>query len=78
METLIDIIALASLAHITIEFIQGFNLPQLDFKPLNCNLCMGWWIGLPVGLAYYEWWGIPFAAAVGVTSEIIYKHLSRL
>lgn len=76
METFIDIIALASLAHLIVEYNQDQQL--FDHKPFTCNLCMGFWVALFPAFIDYGLWGLPFAALVGVTSETIYKLLQRL
>ena len=76
MEILFDLLALASLAHLIVEF--NTDLQLIDRKPFTCNLCMGYWVALIPGMIDYGLWGIPFAALVGVLSEAIYKILQRL
>lgn len=78
MEIFIDILALAALAHVLVEFIQNFNIPQLNIKPFNCNLCMGFWVAILPGFIDYGLWGLPFAALTAITSETIYKLINRL
>lgn len=71
-----DILALAALAHLVAQFLEDNNI--LQFKPFNCNLCLGFWLALVPGFIDYDIWGIPFAALVGVAAETIYKILNRL
>lgn len=71
-----DIMALAALGHLVAQFCEDNGI--LQFKPFNCNLCVSFWIALIPGFIEYGMWGLPFAALVGVTSEVIYKILNRL
>jgi len=76
MDTIFELITLASLAHLIVEF--NVDLQLTDKKPFTCNLCMGYWVALIPGFINYGFWGIPFAALVGVLSELIFKLLNRL
>ena len=75
---MIEILGLASLAHVLVEWLQGLQIQQLNRKPFNCNLCFGFWIAIIPGFVLYDIWGAPFAASVAVASEIIYKLINRL
>ena len=73
-----QILTLAALAHLVVEFLQDLNLEWLNQRPFNCNLCAGYWLALLPGFVEYGLWGMPFAALVGLTSEVIYRLLQRL
>lgn len=73
-----EILTLAALAHLVVDFIQDLGIEQFNRKPFNCNLCMGYWLALLPGFIEYGVWGMPFAALVGLTSELIYRILQRI
>ena len=76
MEFLYDIVGFAALAHLIVEF--NTDLQLTDKKPFTCNLCMGFWLAILPGFFQWGLGGLLFAALAGVTSELIYKILTRL
>jgi len=77
METLIELLAFGSLAHLIVEFLQGTELNVFKHKPFSCNLCMGYWVSIIPFTYWYGFFGIALAATAGIVSDLIYKTLSR-
>ena len=70
-----EILGLACLAHIMVDFFQHL---EINTKPFNCNLCWAFWLSLFPMVIMYGVEGFLGAALTGVTSEIIYRLLNRL
>jgi len=70
-----NILGLAALAHLMVDIFQYL---EINFKPFNCNLCMGFWLSLFPLVIQYGNDGFLAAAMTGVTSEVIYRLIQRL
>jgi len=70
-----EILGLACLAHIMVDFFQYL---EINFKPFNCNLCWGWWLSMFPMVIMYGGEGFLGAAITGVVSEVIYRVIQRL
>lgn len=70
-----NIIGLACLAHLVVDFFQYL---ELNYKPFNCNLCTGFWLSLFPLVIQFGNIGILGAAITGVVSEIIYRVINRI
>lgn len=71
-----EIIGLACLAHLATEFFTTHM--EFNYKPFNCNLCMGWWVALFPMVVHYGLEGFLGAAVTGIASETIYRLLNRI
>lgn len=74
-----NLIALACLTHLVVDFIVTIDTKDLlQMKPFKCDMCMGFWLSV-VPLVYVNGLiGIPYAAAVGVMADLIYRLKQRL
>ena len=70
-----NILGLACLAHLAADMFQYL---EINTKPFNCNLCLGFWISLFPMVIMYGNTGFLGAAVTGVVSEGIYRLLNRL
>jgi len=70
-----EILGLACLAHIMVDFFQYL---EINFKPFNCNLCWGYWLSLFPMVIMYGGEGFLASAMCGVVSEVIYRVIQRL
>lgn len=75
---ILQIIGLACLAHILVDFIQHWDKEYLNIKPLNCELCMGTWISIVPLTLQFGWEGFCASAIVGVLSDVIYRIKQRI
>lgn len=76
MELIIEILAWASLTHLIVQFFEDNNI--LQFKPFNCEKCLGFWLSVGPNFAFYGAKGILLSALIGVTADQIYKLTNRL
>jgi hypothetical protein len=76
---LIDIIGWACLAHLLVDFLQTLDIPIIQRKPFTCDMCMGFWIGVPHAWAAYGFiHGTLVAAITGVVADLIFRWKLRL
>lgn len=73
---LIEIIGMAMLGHMGAEVFSLFD--RLPSKPLKCNMCLTFWLSLVPFVIEYGWTGLGAAGCASLTSELIYKTLTRL
>ena len=71
-----EILGLACLAHLAVEFFTTHM--EMNYKPFNCNLCMGFWLALFPMVIQYHNEGFLAAAITGVLSEVIYRGIQRI
>jgi len=73
---LIKILGLAMVGHMAAEVFSQFD--RLPSKPLKCNMCLTFWLSLIPFVIEYGWTGVGAAGCASLTSELIYKTLTRL
>lgn len=74
---LLELLGLACLTHLIVDFIQTLDLP-LPNKPFKCDMCLGYWISMIPLILAYGIHGFAYAAIVGVLADIIYRIKERL
>ena len=75
---LLNIIGWACLAHMAVDFLQSFGFNFLDRKPLNCDMCMGFWLPSFYFISEYGSLGLAAAGASGVLADLIFRIKNRL
>ena len=71
-----EILGLASLAHLAVEFFTTHM--EMNYKPFNCNLCMGFWLSVfPLVILYHNE-GFLAAGITAIVSEVIYRAIQRI
>mgnify|MGYP003627952221 CR=1 FL=1 len=75
IEIIIQIIGFACLGYLAVEFISGFNLPELPDKPFRCELCLTYWISIIPLMVQFGFIGILYAAISSVIANIIFKYV---
>lgn len=73
-----NLIGLACLVHILVDFISSFDLPELPNKPFRCELCMGFWLSILPLTIMYGATGLLAAPIVGVLADLIFRLKNRL
>lgn len=72
---ILQILGFAALAHLLVDFISHFNLPELPDKPFRCDMCMAAWISVIPFVIQFGWMGVLYAAMSGVVANFIYKYI---
>ena len=73
---ILQILGLAALGHLAAEFFSQFD--KLPNKPMKCNLCITFWLGI-LPLVYIHGYNGLFATAIAsITSELIYRTINRI
>ena len=75
MDELVQIIGFACLAHLAVDFISSFDLPELPDKPFRCDMCFAAWTSVIPFIAQFGWVGVLYAAMSGVLANLIYKYI---
>ncbi len=73
---ILTIIGIAALGHLGADFFSQWD--GLPNKPLKCNMCLSFWLGILPCIYMYDWSGPLVAACAAITSELIYRILNRL
>ena len=71
---ILHILGFASLAHLLGDLFQHM---EINTKPFNCNLCLGFWVSLVPMIILYQNEGFLLSAITGVISEGIYRILTK-
>ena len=75
---LIEILGMACLAHLVVDFLQSLNKEYLNKKPFSCDMCMGFWISILPFVAQYGFRGLAASAIAGVVADLIFRLKNRL
>lgn len=76
---IISIIGWASVALMLVDLIEHLDVKdKLPSKPFKCDMCVAFWISLPLNI--YDWGGegLLLSAITGITANLIYKITQRL
>ena len=74
-----NLIALACLTHLIVDFIVTIDTKELlQMKPFKCDMCMGFWLTVVPLILVSGLIGVAYAAAVGVLADLIYRLKQRL
>ena len=75
---IIEILGMACLGHMAVDFLQSLDKPFFDRKPFNCEMCLTFWLSVGYFIADYGLFGVPVAALTGVVADLIYRLKERL
>ena len=78
MDLIIEIIGMACLGHMIVDFLQSLDIDLLNRKPFSCDMCLAFWLALGWFIAGYGAFGLPLAAITGVLADIIFRWKERL
>ncbi len=73
METILSILGMAGLGHMAADFFSQFD--RLPDKPMKCNMCATFWLGVGPFMWLYGYEGILFVALASIISELYLKIL---
>ena len=75
MNEIVQIIGFACLAHLAVDLISHFDLPELPDKPFRCDMCFAYWISVIPFIIQFGLVGILYGAISGVIANLIYKYI---
>lgn len=75
---IIEIIGMACLGHMVVDFLQTLPFKFLDNKPFSCDMCMSFWISVGPFVALYGFKGLAAAGITGVVADLIFRLKERL
>ena len=74
----IEILGLACLGHMIVDFLQNLDIDFLNRKPFSCDMCLTFWISVGWLLAEYGLIGVPMAAISAILADLIFRLKERL
>jgi hypothetical protein len=72
---ILQIIGFSCLAHLVVDFISHFDLPELPQKPFKCDMCIAFWLSIIPMVVQYGLVGILYSAISGVLANYIYNRI---
>jgi hypothetical protein len=73
MKELVTILGVWAIANVIVGILALHKkYPVLNFKPINCELCLTWWIGLAVLIPKYGFDGILYSAIATMINYYTY------
>ncbi len=83
---MIDILLISLYIACTAVFFTNYNAPYLSLldrlrlnrKPLNCALCLSWWLGIAYTIATYSSLAMLMIAPMGALFAIIIERLVKM
>ena len=73
---IVEIIGLAMIGHMSAELFSHFD--SLPDKPMKCNMCLTFWLSIAPFVLEHGWIGVGMAGCASLTSELIYKLITRI
>lgn len=75
MNEILQIIGMACLGHLVVDFISSFDLPEIPEKPFKCEKCFTTWIAIIPFMLQFGPVGLLYACISGIISSFIYKYI---
>ena len=73
MNTIIEILGIASLGFIFSSVVTPMLPQKIKVKPFTCESCLSWWIGIAYFYSQYNFYAIIPAAICYVIASLIWK-----
>ena len=73
MNSLLQVIGFACLAHLITDFIEHMQWSLPD-KPFKCDMCMGYWISVIPFVIQFGLSGFLLSAITAIISKLIFKY----
>ena len=73
MKEILYILGVFAIANLFVGVLElHIKIPQLNIKPINCALCLTWWIGLVILIPTFGWSGIMYSAIATMINYYTY------